>query len=62
MERIDEILIRLKEFAEHSESDTIISIRKNDVIRLVNYIDKLEDKEMLLNILINKNIEININK
>lgn len=61
MEKIDEILVRLRDFAEDNAEDTMINIKKIDVIRLIDYIDKLEDKELLLNVLISKNVEININ-
>ena len=62
MERIDEILTKLREFAERNIEDTRIEIKMQDVIRIVDYIDKLEDAEMYLKmILSNKSTQVNIN-
>ena len=62
MERIDEILIKLREFAEHSAEDTRIEIKKIDIIRLIDYIDKLEDIEMYFKLILNTKTQINIEK
>lgn len=62
MERIDEILTKLREFAERNVEGTRIEIKMQDVIRIVDYIDKLEDAEMYLKmILSNNSTQVNIN-
>ena len=60
MEKIDDILLKLREFAENDHENTIISLKKINAIRLIDYIDKLEDEEILLKALIAKNIQVEI--
>lgn len=62
MERIDEILTKLREFAERNIKDTKIQIEINDVIRIIDYIDKLEDIQMYFQLMLKNGTLIKIEK
>lgn len=49
---INEILQELYNFAHRQEEGIVLSLRKEEVIKLFYYIDSLEDKERILYMLL----------
>ena len=62
MDETEKVIDDIRKFTELREDNVVSHIRKTSAIRLINYIDKLEDENFLLKSTLSKNIVININK
>ena len=60
MDKTDEIIDELRKFSEMIEEDIYQTISKENAIRIIAYINKLEDENLLLKFLATKEININI--
>ena len=61
MGKLDELLLKLRECTNNNE-ENLTCLSKLETIRLVDYLDKLEDENTILRTFADRNIQINVNK
>lgn len=61
MDETERIINEIRNYTEMEKDNVMVQLKKTSAIRLIDYIDKIEDENILLMSMLNRNIEVNIN-